>query len=195
MNNDNDNNNKELQRKPRRVTRFYMILSVISVVIMIGAAYITHGYQIREITASYKPVREIERVAAASIGVSADLSRVPSDDVIEDILNDVVPDACGDCDDSDPLDCLDEYEIDKVLIQEAPFQNQLFIDLITGKSEKKYTVAIDLSDNNRVIYHDGKIDKKICLEFSEEEGLDPEVHIDKGKDPDATGYINVPPPS
>ncbi len=192
----NNNNNKDNSSK--FITRFYIVLSIIAVIVMIIAAYITYGYQAKEIVISFdnvvQKIKDKNTTTSNKMTIGADLSNVPSDKVIEDILNNVMPDICDDCDE-DPLDCLKEYEINKILIQDKQYQNYLVIELITGKHEKKiFRVVIDLSNNNAVVNVEGEIDKKRCRDVVEEDSVeDDEIFLDKGDDPKSSHYIKVTP--
>ncbi len=194
-----DNENKEKDAYTRRVTRFYATLSIIAVIVMIVAAYITYGYQNQEIHVSLSTVfaKAKRDDSQKTMNITPDLSHVPGDDIVKDILNDVLPHTCKDCD-KKPLKCLKEYEINKILIQNPPYQDYLKIELLTGKEVKKvFTIIIDLSNNNQVIYADGEVDKKRCRDVVEEDDDSDDdedsIFINKGQDPDETHYIETKP--
>lgn len=188
-------NDNQKEQDNKRVTRFYIILTVISIIVMIIAAYITYGYQAKTIVVSFDNViSKINDKNNATNGntmsVGADLSLVPNDDVIEDILNGTIPNVCKDCDEDDPLDCLEKYEINKIIVQDPPHQNHLFIELVTGKNEEKiYTVVIDLANNNQVISAQGEINKKSCRDVVDDEEFDDELILKKGTDFNTTDYL------
>ena len=175
------------QKHARRV---YIVLSILSVMIMVIAAYITYGYQERSVTVTLATPEEPSNAHAASaLPIGADLSRIPSDTEINRILNKYLPNVCDECDD-DSLDCLDKYEINKVLVQEKKYQDQLFIELLTGKEPKKYTIVIDLLQNNAVLNASGSIDKKECITEEDEESAEgDEVMLNDGDDPNSTMYL------
>ena len=147
-------NNNQRNESSIRVARFYVILIVISVIIMVVAAYITYGYDGHIGHISFEKV-EVEKEknndkneSKNGLNIGADLSRVPGDKVIEDLLNDTIPNVCKYDDATDkikkkckkkPLSCLKSYEIDKILVKDAQYQDQLFIELLTGKKEQKNT--------------------------------------------------------
>jgi len=183
---------------------------------MIIAAYLTYGYQIKEISVAFdqnKPkkvkINKKSNIKNNSIGIGADLSNVPNDEVIEDILNDVIPNVCDypssakkvneKCD-KKPLKCLKSYEIDKIIVQDPSFDNQLFIKLITGKNKKEtYTVVVDISKNNQVINSKGKIDKKRCRELEDRGDGDSDINLDEsfleaGTDPMHSHYVGAQEP-
>lgn len=178
------------------MTRFYRVLSVVAVIIMIVAAYITYGNQAREFHVEFE--KEVSSAnqnepSENSIRIGADLSRVPSDDVVEDILNDVIPNVCDDCDEDNPLDCLKEYETNTILVQNPPHQNHLFIELITGKTHKeKFVVVIDLNNGNQVLNAEGKIDEDRCRDVSKGEVTEGSILTD-GMDPKSSNYVDTKP--
>ncbi|MFA5986424.1 MAG: hypothetical protein WC819_03690 [Parcubacteria group bacterium] len=179
-------------KKERQEARFYRMLSLVSIAIMVIAAYTTYGQQKREILISPEP--EKEKVAAESqhVDVTGDLSLVPSDKELKKILNKVLPDTCKDCDDA-PLDCLDRYEMNKALMTGEHGESILSVEVITGKASKEYLVMIDLSHNNTVIKKGGEIDKKECLETEEEDGdvITDAIYVDRGDDPDQSDHVTV----
>ncbi len=183
---------KKTHNTQQREMRFYRTLSLVAIVIMITAAYMTHGYQKREILISPEP--EKEKVAAKSqhLEVTGDLSLIPSDKNLEKILNKTIPDVCRDCDD-DPLDCLDKYTLNKILMTGEQGESILSAEILTGKIPKKYFVMIDLSHNNNIVKKGGEIDKKECLdgEDEEESTTTNDLYIDKGDDPSKSGYVIV----
>jgi len=208
--------NNQINQNLQRVTRFYRILIVISVIIMIIAAYVTYGYQIKETRIAFgdnKPkkvkINKNINIKSNSMGIGADLSNIPSDGTIEDILNDVIPNVCDypssakkvneKCD-KKPLKCLKSYEIDKIIVQDPSFENQLFIKLVTGKNKKEtYTVVVDISKNNEVISQEGKIDKKRCRELEDEDNSDKDIKLDEsfleaGTDPTHSHYVDAEEP-
>lgn len=175
----------------KQVRRMYVILSTLSIIIMIIAAYITYGHQEQVVTVNIPAATtQQEQRPKNALTVGADLSQLPSEVEIERILNNNLPHTCKDCDD-DPLECLDKYTINKILVQEKQYQNQLFIELLTGKESQKYTVVIDLAHDNTVINAFGSIDKKECiLEEENEEGASgDEVMLNDGIDPNSSTYI------
>jgi len=163
MNNRNKNNNSI------SVTRFYLVLIFVSIIIMVIAAYITYGDSPRVLHISLdKSTEKIDDTnkksnPSSTINIGTDLSRVPSDETVEDILNDAIPDVCDDCNLDNTLECLEEYEVNQILIQNPGHQDHLFIELITGSDEEVYTVVIDLNDNNKILDADGKIDDNVCI--------------------------------
>ncbi len=180
------------------MTRFYIILSVISVIIMIVAAYITYGYQTKEAHVVFEKGRgstNRDESKGGSIEIGADLSKVPSDDVIEDILNDSIPNVCDDCDEDDPLDCLKEYGINTILVQNPPHQNHLFIELLTGKNqEEKFVVVIDLNNENQVLNAEGQIDENRCRdEVEEDDEISGDSMLSDGADPKSSDYVDTRP--
>lgn len=176
------------QRHARRV---YIVLSTCAIMIMIIAAYITYGYQENTITVSIaEPEKNETAHTNNALKIGADLSRVPSDTEIDNILNEYLPHVCDDCEDDDPLDCLDRYEITKVLVQEDQYRDQLFLNVLTGKEPKKYTVIIDLAHENAVISASGAIDRKECIsEENEDDAEGDEVLLNDGTDPNSTAFI------
>ncbi len=203
---DENKNDNDKKQNSVRVTHFYVFLIIISVVIMIVAAYITYGYQSRTIVISFDPL--IEKIKEKkqqmnNMSIGADFSLVPSDDVIEDILNDTIPNVCDDItDDEDiqeqceeePLSCLKEYEINTILVQDLPHQNHLFIELTTGKNnDYLYTVVIDLANNNQVIHAEGKIDDGRCREVVDEGGNGDASYLKPGQDPQNSDFVEVKP--
>lgn len=187
---DQNTDNRKDMKKTQNIARFYMFLSVLAVIIMIIAAYITYGYQKREFIISLGSSEKVKEESVNDINVAPDLSRIPSDDMIEDILNDVLPEVCDDCDD-DTLDCLDEYEINKIFVQNEGYQDQLIIEVITGKNNAVYTVVLDLN-SYAVLSSDGVIDDEECLEDPEDEDVDPEILLDPGDDSEKSHYLDVP---
>lgn len=205
--NDNQRNENSV-----RVARFYVILIVISVIIMIIAAYITYGHDgyvghiFFERTEIEEKKESNKNKLRNELSIGADLSLVPSDKMIEDILNDTIPNVCKYDDATDeikkkckkkPLSCLKSYEINKILVKNTQYQDQLFIELLTGKKvQKKYTVVIDLINNNQVLSKEGEIDKKRCrkLEEGEDEihyiGDDPSIMKD-GNDSASSHYVEI----
>lgn len=180
----------------RREIRFYRVLALISVVIMVTAAYMTYGQQKREILIA--PQMDERSVAAKSqhIQINADLSSVPSDKDLKKILNGVMPNICKDCDDSHkhPLNCLDRYTMNKIVMTGTQGETILSAEILTGKVPKKYFVMIDLSHNNVIIKKGGEIDKKECLETpKDEESTDSgtEIYIDNGDDPIQSNQVIV----
>lgn len=185
--------------KARNASRFYVVLALVSTVVMVIAAYITYGQQKREVIVTPQFIEKNVEESVNTLAVTPDLSQAPTDKEIEKILNKTIPEVCDDCDRDDPLDCLEEYSINKIFVQNDSHKNYLTLELITGKNDTKYTVVIDLSQNNVVIREEGKIDKKECLDTrdddDETETLEPEVYIDAGDDPDNSHYVTVPPMS
>lgn len=183
---------KKTRDTEQREMRFYRILSLIAIMIMIVSAYMTHGYQKREILISQEPEREKVAAESQHLEVTGDLSLIPSDQDVEKILNKAMPDTCKDCDD-DPLDCLDKYTLNKILMTGEEGESILSAEILTGKMPKKYFVMIDLSHNNNIVKKGGEIDKKECLsEESEEETANADdLYIDKGNDPNESGYVTV----
>jgi hypothetical protein len=207
MQNQNNNNQKKLDRKSEEdelektstyITMLYIILAIVAVIVMIIAAYITYGYQPNEIIVSFHKVtqkmKEKNTNKSNNMTVGVDLSEVPSDKVVEDILNDTMPNVCDDCDE-DPLDCLKDYKINKILVQEQEYQNYLIIELITGHDEQSvFRVVIDLSNNNEIVRVEGNIDDGKCRDIVEEESVEgDEIFLDKGSDPKESHYIKVTP--
>ena len=188
-NNTQKSNTKKTDNR-QYVTHFYTFLSIIAVIIMVVAAYITYGYQKREVFISFDQPEKEEKKVVNNIVVTPDVSRVPSDDVIEDLLNDELPEVCDECDD-DTLDCIEDYEINKIFVQNEGYQDQLIVDVITGKNDAKYTVVIDLN-NNTVLSSSGEIDGKECFEDVEDEEINSEMLIDPGNDPESSHYLYVP---
>ncbi|MEA3323469.1 MAG: hypothetical protein U9Q12_04575 [Patescibacteria group bacterium] len=203
-----DKNNNEKDNIQERVTRFYIVLIVVSVIVMIVAAYITYGYQARTIVISFDSI--IEKIKEKknidnNMLVSADLSRVPNNEEIEDILNDTIPNVCDDITDDEeiqekcdkePLSCLKEYEIKTIIVQNPPHQDHLFIELTTGKNnDHLYTVVIDLANNNQVIHAEGKINEDRCRDVVEEDGdvIVDDTFLKEGQDPKSSDYVNVQP--
>lgn len=183
----------------QHVRRSYVTLSIMSVVAMIIVAYITYGYHQREMQISFGNNKETQQKnhsiqQKGTVSIGADLSNIPKDDVIDDILNDVLPHTCKNCN-KEPLDCLKSYEINKIIVQNVQHQNHLFIKLITGKKEQKvYTVVIDLANNNHILQADGAIDKKRCREVITSEDIVKEeydVMLDKGEDPQSSHYVTA----
>jgi hypothetical protein len=114
---------------------------------------------------------------------------LPGDVEVDRILNAYLPSVCEECDD-DPLDCLDSYEINKILVQEKEYQDQMFIELLTGKEPNKYVIVIDLSQDNAVIRTSGSVDEKECMTGESEKFADgDEVMINDGDDPNSTVYL------
>jgi hypothetical protein len=186
----NQNNSRQIKRQ--HVAGFYIFLVITSVIVMIVAAVMTYGYQQREVRVSYeRPQQKKTAPAENAITISPNLSHVPSDKIVEDILNDVLPNVCDDCDD-DPLNCLEEATINKIVIANEGYQDQLLVEVLTGKSSQKYTAVINLQDHT-VISHSGKIDEKECFEPGEKE-IDPDVLISPGLDPEDSKYVDVPAP-
>jgi len=180
MQGDNNNNKKN---NSTRITKLYVAFIVLSIVIMIIAAAVTYGYNPKEIHVSFgEKIENQKNTTGNKIEIGGvDLSKIPDDEVIEDILNDEIPNVCDDCEDEDHLDCLYEYEINKILVQNPPHQDHLFIELITGS--EKYVVVIDLSNNNKVLSSEGDIDKKACI--------DSEVYLFEGNDALDSEYASV----
>jgi len=182
----NSNNNKK--NKSIHVTRLYLVLIVVSIVIMIGAAFITYGNDPRTLHVSFdEKIEKENNIQKKEIGNklaigNADLSKIPSDDEIEDIVNDEMPNVCDECNNEQALDCLEEYEINKILVQNPGYENNLFIELITGNDEDVYTIVIDLN-NDKVLSKEGKIDESACVEG--------EVDMVDGSDVIYSKYINV----
>lgn len=200
-----EKNDNKKEKNVQRVTRFYVALIIISVVIMIVAAYITYGYQTRTIMISFDKIVTKVTEKNNSMNIGADLSRVPSDDAIEDILNDTIPNVCDDITDDEeiqdkcdkkPLSCLKEYEINTIIVQDSPQQDHLFIELTTGKSnDHLYTVVIDLANNNQVIHEEGKIDDGRCRDVEEGNGdvdVD-DIFLEEGQDPKDSDYVGTKP--
>ncbi len=194
-----------------RVTQFYVILIIISVIIMIIAAYVTYGYDgyIGHISFGTKKVKKqinTKKNLQNKLKIGVDFSKVPSDKIIEDILNNTIPNVCKYNHATDkikkkcrrkPLSCLKSYKINKILVKDVKYQDQLFIDLLTGKKDqKKYTIVIDLLNNNQILNKGGKIDKKQCRKLkktAEESHLinnDPSITIE-GDDPSSSGYVQT----
>ena len=202
-----DNNNLE-DKNSKMISTFYIALSIIAVIVMIIAAFITHGYDAKEIKVSFYKVFAQDKNSTNiqkqnKMSVSADTSKVPSDYDIEKILNDTIPNVCDDItDDKDikkkcdkkPLSCLKEYEINKVFIQNSGYEDQLYIELLTGKTQQdKYTVVIDLN-TYEVISADGKIDDKRCRDVEEDDnGNENDPLLKEGADPSNSDYINTKP--
>ena len=138
-----------------------------------------------------------------NMGIAVDTSQAPNDDVIEDILNDTIPNVCDyedyddlqeDCD-KEPLSCLKEYEINKIFVKNPGYENQLFIELTTGKTnDHVYTVVIDLANNNAVINASGKIDDKRCRDIEEDDDNgDDNLFLNQGEDPKDSDYVDTKP--
>ena len=176
----------------QREIQFYRALSLVAIVIMVTAAYMTYGYQKREILISPEPEKENVSAKSQHMEVTGDLSLIPSDRDVEKILNKTMPDACKDCDD-DPLDCLDKYTLNKVLMTGEQGESILSAEILTGKIQKKYFVMIDLSHNNNIVKKGGEIDTKQCLEEEDEEeaATTSDLYIDNGDDPNKSGYVIV----
>jgi len=192
--------NNHKKEKNNHITQFYMLLTIISIVIMVVAAYITYGYQTHTIVISFDSIIEKVQEKKKNISVGANISRVPEDEKIEDILNDVIPNVCDDITDDediqkkcdkDPLSCLKEYEIRTIIVQNSPYQDHLFIKLMTGKqNDHLYTVVIDLSNNNSIIHAEGKIDKDRCRDVV---GGVNDIFLQEGEDPQNSDYIQTQP--
>lgn len=167
-----------------------MMISLAAVVIMSIAAYITYGYQKRELvitrTAPVADEKKPTKTQHKNIAISTpDLSRVPDDDRIVDILNNELPQVCDMCD-GDVLDCLTEYEINKVFVQNDGYQDQMTIEVVTGK--KTYAVVINL-DDYAVLDSGGKVDKDACATHTV---ISPDMYIDSGDDPPKSHHVSVP---
>ncbi|PID52248.1 MAG: hypothetical protein CR972_03115 [Candidatus Moraniibacteriota bacterium] len=176
--------------KTQNIARFYIFLSVVSVIIMSIAAYITYGYQKREVFVSLSTPEKKKEKPVNDIVISPDLSKLPSDDVLKDILNNTLPKVCDDCDD-DILDCIEDYEINKIFVQNEGYQDQLIVELITGKNNAVYTTVIDLNDYT-VLSSSGTLDDKECFEEIKKETKKQKTFIDSGDDPDNSHYVDVP---
>ncbi len=167
----------------------YIFLSVSAIFIMVVSGYITYGYREREALISLKEESQKLYETRQGISVTADLSQVPDDIEIKRILNKVIPNVCKECEEK-PLSCLDRYEMNKIIVKNTEYKDQLIVDIVTGK--KKYTTIIDLAHNNTVISSAGEIDKKECKNLnSNEEAVAAEVIINQGDDPLQTDYITV----
>lgn len=195
-----------------RVARFYVILIVISIIVMIVAAYITYGYDgyVGHISFENKKTTKKNNVnknkLRNKLSIGANLSNVPDDSIIEDILNDTIPNVCKYDDATDkikrkckkkPLTCLKSYEINKILVKDVQHQDELFIELLTGKVvQKKYTVVINLANGNEVLSKGGEIDKKRCRKLEKEETKnhimndDPSI-LKSGDDPLSSQYVET----
>jgi len=182
----------------RQITRLYMSLVVIATFTMMIAAFVTYGYQGKEIHVALKNATKSDKSKSPTktnntVGISPDISRVPSDRVIKRILNKALPHTCKDCDEK-PLKCLKEYEINKILVQDSLYKNQLLIELITGKTIKKsYIVRINL-DNNQIIEKGGFVDKKRCRDVVEEDNKttnEYDIMLNNGDDPESSHYVNT----
>jgi hypothetical protein len=180
------------KRTQHFVSRFYALLSVAAVLIMISAAYATYGYQVREVLITLdSSEKDSVYETMPSVTVNADLSRVPSDKELKKMLNDIVPHMCDDCDD-DVLECLDEYTMDKVLVRSTDRHQLLYVNILTGKEPKKYSVVLDLDMNNALVKKEGSIDKKECISAVDEEEVDPnDMNISVGEDPGSTQFITT----
>lgn len=187
-----NNKSTKLMITERHEARFYRALSLISVVIMITAAYMTYGYQKREILITPEVIEEKVAAESQHIEVTGDLSLVPSDTEVRKILNKELPNTCDDCDDK-PLSCLDDYTMNKILMTGERGESILSAEILTGKVPKKYYVLIDLSHNDRVIKKGGEIDKKECTEEddSEETAETTDIYIGEGDDPMESDYVIV----
>ena len=169
--------------------RLYIFLSVTSILIMVISGYITNGYREREVLVSLKEEPKKSYETRQGISVNADLSMVPNDIEIKRILNTVMPDVCKDCD-KKPLACLDQYEMNKIIVKNKEYKDQLIVEILTG--EKKYITIIDLVHNNSIISSSGEIDKKECKNLNDnEETITADVIINSGDDPIQTDYITV----
>ncbi|XLQ20560.1 MAG: hypothetical protein ACKUBY_02130 [Candidatus Moraniibacteriota bacterium] len=174
-----------------QTTRLYLVLIVVSIIVMIVSAFITHGNDTEVINISLGIVKEkiTKKDDSNNIKIGADLSKVPNDKEIEKILNKVIPNVCDDCDD-DPLGCLEEYKINKILIQNEGYENKLFIELLTGKHfDNTYTVVIDIN-TRAVISDEGSIDDDECIEVIVERAEGDEVTLTDGDDFESTTYIH-----
>jgi hypothetical protein len=200
-------NNNNTEKKSKMLSVFYIALSIIAVIVMIIAAMITYGYDAHEIKVTFKKILVIDKgdnkQSSNNIGVAVDTSQAPSDDIIEDILNDTIPNVCDyedyddlqeDCD-KEPLSCLKEYQINKIFVQNPGYEDQLFIELTTGKTnDHVYTVVIDLANNNTVISASGKIDDKRCRDVEEDDNDgDDNLLLDQGEDPRDSDYVDTKP--
>ncbi len=165
-----DDNNNNKKNNSVRITKLYVALIVLSIVIMIIAAVVTYGYNPKKIHVSFGEKTENQKKQENTTGNKieiggVDLSRIPSDEEIKDIFNDVMPNVCEDCNDEYPIECLEEYKINKILIQGASHRDHLFLELLTGKEyENTFKVAVDLNTNTALSFG-GDIDNDMCIDI------------------------------
>lgn len=169
-----------------------IFLLAFSCIVLLGV--ITYGVKTTYVSL-YFGQQEIGDVSADDVGLeqkntmSIGVSNLPSDEDIEKIFNDIMPNVCTSCK-KKTLVCLKKYTLDKTLVQ-GPGYAYLIVDLTT-KSGDVYTITLDHLRGHQIIGHEGSLSKKSCRDEIEEE----EIEIDEsillpGSDDDQTSLLDI----